>query len=79
IDHFAANGVLTVEMEASALFAIAEYRDVISGAVFAPFDRLTDEQWEWNPGEEPEKRLEDVFSLAVTAGINVSRSEERSA
>ncbi|MFB6254949.1 MAG: nucleoside phosphorylase [Halobacteriaceae archaeon] len=78
IEHFATDGVLTVEMEASALFAIADIRDVISSAVFAPFDRLTDAQWEWKPAEKPEERLEDVFSLAVTAGTNLSRSYEAS-
>lgn len=71
IDHYATEGVLTVEMEAATLFAIARYRDVVAGAVFTPFDRLTDDQWEWDVVDDsPEERLRHVFSLAVTAGVN---------
>ncbi|MFT4885454.1 MAG: uridine phosphorylase [Natronomonas sp.] len=71
IDHYTAEDVLTVEMEAAALFAIAQYRDVMAGAIFTPFDRLTDDHWTWDvPTESPEERLRHVFSLAVTAGAN---------
>lgn len=38
-------GVLTVEMEASALFAIARYRKVKSGAVFTVSDSLAELEW----------------------------------
>lgn len=41
IEQYTAEGVLTVEMEAAALFAIARVRTFTAGAIFAPFDRLT--------------------------------------
>lgn len=71
IDRYTAEGILSVEMEAASLFAIAQYRNVMAGAVFTPFDRLTDNQWEWDvPDSSPEERLRHVLSLAVTAGTN---------
>ena len=39
-------GVATVEMEASALFAVAEYRDVEMGAIFTISDSLAGLAWE---------------------------------
>lgn len=75
IDHYAASGVLTVEMEAAALFAVAEYRDLVAGAVFAPFDRLTGDEWEWaSTDRSQDEQLQRAFSLAVTAGANVADS-----
>ena len=38
-------GVATVEMEASALFAIAQYRGVEMGAIFTVSDSLAELQW----------------------------------
>lgn len=41
-------GILTVEMEASALFAVAKYRGVSAAAIFVVSDLLQDER-EWEP------------------------------
>jgi len=38
-------GVTTVEMEASALFAVAQYRSVQMGAIFTVSDSLAELQW----------------------------------
>lgn len=46
IEHYAAEGVLTVEMEAAALFAVARYREVDAGAVFTISDVLGPDEWE---------------------------------
>lgn len=39
-------GVLAVEMEASAIFAVAEYRKVEAGAIFTISDFLSESTWE---------------------------------
>jgi uridine phosphorylase len=46
--YYRENGILTVEMEASALFAVAKYREVPAAAIFAVSDLLQDER-EWEP------------------------------
>ena len=72
VNHYAERDVLTVEMEIAALFAIAHYRNVIAGAALVPFDRLTDDQWEWDlPSDSREDRLKEVFALAIEAGLNM--------
>ena len=52
-------GVVTVEMEASALFSVAQYRGVEIGAMFTISDSLAD--LEWRP---------DFDSTAVRTGLN---------
>ena len=57
--------VLTVEMEASALFAVAGYRKVEMGALFTISDSLA--ELEWKPKfhtKEFKKSLENVFEIA---------------
>lgn len=44
--HYQSMGVATVEMEASALFAVAEYRSVDIAAAFCVSDSLADVEWE---------------------------------
>lgn len=39
-------GVLTVDMEASAIFALAEYRNVEAGAIFTISDYLAELEWQ---------------------------------
>lgn len=46
IERYASEGVLTVEMEAAALFAVAAFRDVEAGAMFAVSDHLEPDGWE---------------------------------
>jgi len=43
--HYQKEGVLTVEMEASALFTVAQYRGVELGAIFTISDSLAELKW----------------------------------
>jgi len=59
-------GVATVDMEASALFAVAQYRDVDIGAVFAISDSLA--ELEWKPEfhlKKTRKGLETLRKVAL--------------
>lgn len=59
-------GVLTVEMEASALFAVAQMRNVQIGAAFAISDLLYGEEWDPQFRKEPvEKGLDRLLELAM--------------
>lgn len=63
-------GVLTVEMEAAALFAVAEYRQVDIAASFVVSDLLTD--FQWRPGFKSTQyvdNLEKLYLAAVTTLI----------
>lgn len=46
VHRLAADGILTVEMEAAALFSVARFRGVQLGAVFAVSDLVHRESWE---------------------------------
>lgn len=66
IEHYAEQGVLTVEMEAAATFAVAEYRGVEAGAAFVISDYLGPD--EWDPRfDETDESLQDLFAVAVDA------------
>ena len=59
-------GVATVEMEASALFAVAEYRGVEMGAILAISDSLA--ELEWQPKfhlRKTGKALEGLYRVAL--------------
>ena len=59
-------GVLTVEMEAAALFAVASYRKIDLGAVFTISDSLAD--FKWSPEfhrEETKEGLEILYKTAL--------------
>ena len=59
-------GVATVEMEASALFAVAQYRNVELGAIFTVTDSLT--ELEWKPKfhlRKTKRGLETLYKVAV--------------
>ena len=43
--HYREEGVLTVEMEAAALFAVAQHRQFDAAAAFVVSDTLTDAEW----------------------------------
>lgn len=45
VAHFQSKGALGVEMEASALFSVARYRQVDIGAVLVVSDKLSDKKW----------------------------------
>ena len=66
IRKYQSEGVATVEMEAAALFAVAEYRKVDMGSFFTISDSLA--ELEWKPefhGETAKKSLETIFKVAV--------------
>lgn len=61
-------GVLTVEMGTSALFSVAEYRDVQFGGIFTISDKLTDS--EWGPkflDKKVDEGLRTVLQISVKA------------
>jgi uridine phosphorylase len=66
--HYQSSGVLTVEMEAAALFAVAAYRGVQVAAVFTVSDSLAGLQWrpEFHHSEVQDS-LEAMFAAACTA------------
>ncbi len=46
VDRRVAEGCITVEMEAAALFAIARFRDVPLGMMFMTSDNLSGDEWD---------------------------------
>jgi uridine phosphorylase len=61
-------GVVTVEMEASALFAVAQFRGVEMGAIFTISDSLA--ELEWSPKfhfKKARSGLETLYKVALTA------------
>jgi uridine phosphorylase len=66
--HYQREGILTVEMEAAAVFAVAEHRGVQAAAAFAISDSLAD--LVWNPqfdSAETQDGLDAAFEAAVSA------------
>jgi uridine phosphorylase len=66
--HYQAEGVLCVEMEAAALFAVAEVRGLRVASAFTISDSLAD--LVWNPqfhGPEVEAGLITLYEAALTA------------
>jgi len=64
-------GVATVEMEASALFAVAKYRNVELGAMFTISDSLA--ELEWNPKfhlKKTKKGLKNLYKVALDVLLN---------
>ena len=70
---YQSEGVLTVEMEAAALFAVAEYRKVAITAAFAISDSLA--ELKWNPqffSPRVNTQLESIFSASVATLLNLN-------
>jgi uridine phosphorylase len=66
IRHYGREGVLTVEMEASALFCVAACRGVEIGAMFTISDSLAGPRWEPHFGSEAVARgLQALYEAAV--------------
>lgn len=66
IQQYQAEGVATVEMEAAALFAIAEYRKVQMGAMFSISDSLA--EFKWDPKfhwKATDQGLEILYQVAI--------------
>ncbi|MBN1350610.1 nucleoside phosphorylase [candidate division KSB1 bacterium] len=67
VKHYQHEGVLTVEMEAAALFAVAEFRGVEIGSLFTISDSLA--RFKWEPGFHNKKTksgLEVLFGAAYS-------------
>ena len=66
VKRYQEQGILTVEMEAAALFAVAEYRNVKMGAILTISDTLAD--LTWNPQflhAKTQDGLETLYRVAV--------------
>ena len=72
--HYRDEGVLTVEMEAAALFAVAEHRGLEAAAAFVLSDVLTDAEWTPDFGS-PE--IDHGLSVLVDAAIELIEAEAR--
>ncbi len=77
--QYCADGVSTVEMETSALFAVGAYRGVSVSAIFTISDILSEE--DWNQGYHSEEKLESlkqIFEVALEAiAINSSNKQKK--
>jgi uridine phosphorylase len=65
VHHYRADGVLTVEMEAAALFAVATVRGVPIASAFCISDLL--HRHEWHPDFNSPKLLDGLTSLGNAA------------
>ncbi len=66
VSRYQKEGVLTVEMEAAALFAVAKYRQVEMGSLLMISDSLADLRWDPRFADIREKQLE-LFEVAIDA------------
>ncbi len=71
VERYADEGVLTVEMEASAVFAVADYRGVEAGSMFVISDYLGLSDWEPKFHLTPEdmQRLGDTAKEILTGYV----------
>ncbi len=64
--QYRSDGVATVEMEASALFAVGTYRGVSVSAIFTISDLLSEEDWDQGyHSEEKLEGLKKIFEVAL--------------
>lgn len=73
VDRRVEEGALAVEMEASALFAVANYCGVAIGQLLYAGDTLAQETWddrEWTAVPDHRRRL---FTIALTAAVELER------
>lgn len=66
IEYYRDEGVLAVEMEAAAAFAVAEYRNVDAAALLCPFDLVMADKWEPSGGSTVDG-LRDLLAPAYDA------------
>jgi uridine phosphorylase len=62
-----AEGCLTVEMEAAALFAVAEFRGIAAGQILYAGDDLTADEWDHRDWSRQLGVRERLFDLAIAA------------
>jgi uridine phosphorylase len=72
--HYRAEGVLTVEMEAAAVFAVAEHRGLEAAAAFVLSDVLSDAEWTPDFGS-PE--IHKGLSVLVDVAVDLIEAERR--
>lgn len=63
IENYSNENVLTVEMEAAALFAVAKYLNVDAGAIFTISDYLCEDEWELH-FHLTEEHMKTLFFIA---------------
>jgi uridine phosphorylase len=66
-----AEGCLTVEMEASAFFAVAQFRDVVFGQLLYSGDDLSGDNWDSRDFLSRTSTREKLFWLAVESVLNL--------
>ncbi|HEX2618895.1 MAG TPA: phosphorylase, partial [Phototrophicaceae bacterium] len=66
-----AEGCITVEMEASAFFAIAQFREVIFGQMLYGGDDVSGETWDHRGWHQDASSREKLFWLAVEAVLRL--------
>jgi uridine phosphorylase len=62
-----AEGCLTVEMEAAALFAVAQYRGITIGQLLYAGDDLSGDEWDHRGWDKDRSVRERLFDLALDA------------
>lgn len=68
VEHYQKEGVATVEMEAAALFAVAQHRNVQMGSILTISDSLANLKWQPEfHSEETKAGLEQIFKAALNA------------
>ncbi|MWG36349.1 nucleoside phosphorylase [Halomarina oriensis] len=72
VERYAAEGVLTVEMEASAVFAVAEARGVDAASMFVVSDYLGTEEWDrrFHLTDDHLRRLGDTAKDVLAATLD---------
>ncbi|MHA1190897.1 MAG: nucleoside phosphorylase [Promethearchaeota archaeon] len=63
VKHYQKEGVLTVEMEAASIFAVAQHLNVEAGAILTISDYLSEEEWELH-FHLTDEHLQKLFSIA---------------
>lgn len=66
-----AEGCLVVEMEAAALFAVAQFRGVLFGQILYGGDDLMGDQWDSRGWQKMSSTREKLFWLAVEAALKL--------
>ncbi|HSM54977.1 MAG TPA: DUF952 domain-containing protein, partial [Candidatus Sulfomarinibacteraceae bacterium] len=71
-----AEGCITVEMEAAALFAVAQFRNVLAGQLLYCGDDVSSDKWDSRHWQSRTTVREKMFWLAAEACLEMGNSEE---
>lgn len=78
VKQYQKEGVAMVEMEAAALMAVAEYRQVEMGAILTASDSLAALKWKPNFHlKRTEKGLEKIYKVALKALLDEKMSDKK--